>query len=270
MTDLNPQARQMADESMVRTLAAQIEAIWPQEQAFLGRYGLGAGARIIDVGCGTGEFSGRIAAAIPGSQVLGIDVIPSSVERARERWAALAPRVQFAVGDAFAIDQPDNRFDLVVCRHVTQAVPHAERVLAELVRVARPGGWVHVLSEDYAMLHAMSGPLDSDVLWHSGPIAYAERTGTDARIGRKTWTLLKRLGLRELRVDYVIVDTLRVPRATLAAIFTAWRDGYTEPLSAGSHLSAQVFRQHFDELITGVLDPEQYAVWFVPIVSGRK
>ncbi len=31
MTDLNPQAEQMADESMVRTLAAQARAIWPQE-----------------------------------------------------------------------------------------------------------------------------------------------------------------------------------------------------------------------------------------------
>lgn len=270
MTDLNPQARQMADESMVRTLASQIEAIWPQEQALLGRYGLTSGAQIIDVGCGTGEFSGRIAAAIPGSQVLGIDVLPGSVERARARWAALATRVRFEVGDAFAIDQPANRFDLVVCRHVTQAVPHPERVLAELVRVARPGGWVHVLSEDYAMLHMMSGPLDSDVLWHAGPIAYAERTGTDARIGRKTWSLLKRLGLTELRVDYVIVDTLRVARTTLAAIFTAWRDGYAEPLAEGSPMTPQRVRQHFDEVIAGVLDPEQYAVWFVPIVSGRK
>ena len=40
----------MADESMVRNLAAQAEAIWPQEQALFARYGLGA-ARVLDVGC---------------------------------------------------------------------------------------------------------------------------------------------------------------------------------------------------------------------------
>ena len=37
---LNPQRSQMADESMVRTLRAQAEAIWPQELPLLRRYGL--------------------------------------------------------------------------------------------------------------------------------------------------------------------------------------------------------------------------------------
>jgi len=41
MTDLNPQVNQMADESMVRNLTAQIEAIWPQELPLYRRYGLG-------------------------------------------------------------------------------------------------------------------------------------------------------------------------------------------------------------------------------------
>ena len=36
----NPQAAQMADESMVRTLHAQAEVIWPQEQQLFARYGL--------------------------------------------------------------------------------------------------------------------------------------------------------------------------------------------------------------------------------------
>jgi ubiquinone/menaquinone biosynthesis C-methylase UbiE len=272
MTDLNPQAKQMADESMVRTLAAQIEAIWPQEQAFLDRYALssGAGKRVIDVGCGTGEFSVRLAERYPQAAILGIDVLPGSIEHARARHRAFAPRLQFEVGDAFAIAHPSASFDLAVCRHVTQAVPHPERVIAELTRVTRPGGWVHVLSEDYGMLHMMSGPLDSDELWRAGPIEYTERTGSNARIGRKTWTLLKHAGLSELRVDYVIVDTLRVPRETFANILIAWRDGYVEPLAEGGRFNAAQFRALFDQVIAGIRDPDQYAVWFIPIVSGRK
>ena len=46
-TNLNPQGEQMADESMVRTLAAQIEAIWPQEKALLESYGLPREARVL-------------------------------------------------------------------------------------------------------------------------------------------------------------------------------------------------------------------------------
>src|SRR5437762_8132770 len=58
---LNPQAREMADESMVRTLSAQAEAIWPQEQPLFARYSLPADASVLDAGCGTGEISMRLA-----------------------------------------------------------------------------------------------------------------------------------------------------------------------------------------------------------------
>src|SRR4029453_11340529 len=53
VTDLNPQAKQMADESMVRNLRAQAEAIWPQEALLLRRYALPAEPRILDAGSAT-------------------------------------------------------------------------------------------------------------------------------------------------------------------------------------------------------------------------
>jgi SAM-dependent methyltransferase len=267
--DLNPQGAQMADESMIRTLAAQIEAIWPQEKLLLDRYALPGNARILDVGSGTGEFSARVAAHYPDAQVLGVELLPASVARARAAHAALAPRLQFATGDAFALDLPDDSFDLVANRHMIQSVPHVEKILAELVRVTRPGGRVHVVAEDYGMLHMMSGPLDPDVFWRKGPIEFSERTGTDSRIGRRTWSLLRAAGLEEVRVDYVVVDTLRVPRKVFADIITAWRDGYVEAL-ATPEWPAELVRQHFDEIIASILNPEHYSVWHLPIVSGLK
>src|SRR3954463_6233235 len=94
-TNLNPQGAQMADESMIRTLAAQIEAIWPQEKSLINFYRLPRNARVLDVGAGTGEFSARIAKARPEAQVLGVELLVASVEYARERHAALAPRLSF-------------------------------------------------------------------------------------------------------------------------------------------------------------------------------
>jgi SAM-dependent methyltransferase len=267
--NLNPQGEQMADESMIRTLAAQIEAIWPQEKSLLNFYRLPRQARVLDVGAGTGEFSAKVADAYPDAQVLGIELLAASVEHARARHAALAPRLQFEVGDAFALAQPDDTFDLVANRHMVQSVPHVEKILAELVRVAKPGGHVHLLAEDYTMLHMMSGPLDPDVLWRKGPVEYSERTGTDSRIGRRAWSLMRAAGLKDVRVDYVIVDTQRVPRRVFADIITAWRDGYTEALATREWPPA-VVRQHFDEVIASILNPEHYAVWHVPIVSGVK
>jgi ubiquinone/menaquinone biosynthesis C-methylase UbiE len=267
--NLNPQGEQMADESMIRTLAAQIEAIWPQEKALIDFYRLPRNARVLDVGAGTGEFSARIAELLPDSQVLGVELLPASVEHARKRHAALAPRLRFETGDAFHLTQADNTFDLVANRHMVQSIPHVERVLAELARVTKPGGRVHVLAEDYAMLHMMSGPLDPDIFWRKGPVEFAARTGTDARIGRHAWTLMRAAGLTDVRVDYVVVDTLRVPRRVFADILIAWRDGYVEPM-ATPEFPPTLIRQHFEEIIASILNPEHYAVWNVPIVSGVK
>lgn len=132
VSDRNPQAREMADESMVRTLSAQAEAIWPQEEPLVRRY---APRDVLDVGCGTGEFSSRAAALFPQANVIGVDLLESHLELARTRFPL--GNLTFRQADAFELPFANASFDLVVCRHVLQAIPHAERVLAEMVRVAR-------------------------------------------------------------------------------------------------------------------------------------
>ena len=270
MQERNPQAEQMADESMLRNLAAQADAIWPQEQPLFDRYRLLKGARIADIGCGSGEITSRLAARYLEAELVGVDILEGSVAYARRRYTSLAPRVRFEQGDAFELKLPAGHYDLVVCRHMTQAVPEPQRVLAELRRICRPGGWVHVLSEDYAMIHAAAGKVDPDRLWHEGVIAFARATGSDARVGRRTWSLMKQLGFEELHVDYIVLDTIRVPRATFAAIIAAWRDGYSEALARHTALSIDEVRELFDYTVDAINDPDQYVVWHIPIVSGRK
>ncbi len=266
----NPQAEQMADESMVRNLAAQAEAIWPQEQAFFARYELHGESRIADIACGTGEITARLAALYPRAEVVGVDLLEQLVNHARRRHAALAPRVRFEQGDAFELGMPPEHFDLVVCRHMTQLVPEPERVLSELERICKAGGWLHVLSEDYGMLHMIAGEVDPDRLWHEGAIAYLRAIHTDGRIGRRTYTLMKQLGLEDLRVDYATVDTLRVPRETFASIMDAWRDGYSEVISTHTTLALEDTRRLFAYASASIRNPDHYAVWQVPVISGRK
>ena len=177
--------------------------------------------------------------------------------------------MRFEPGDAFELQLPSDAFDLVACRHMTQAIPDPERALAELRRICKPGGWLHVLSEDYGMMHTPVGTLNTDRLWQ-GAIEFAHVTGTDARVGRRTYSPLKALDLTDLRVDYVIVDTVRVPREIFASIIEAWRDGYAGAIGDNTALGRKETRALFDQAIAGIRDPEQYAVWHVPIVSGRK
>ena len=85
MSDLNPQAREMADESMVRNLDAQARAIWPQEVELFGRYNLSGSLRILDAGCGPGEITSRLAELFPDAELLGVD---SSTRISSSRAAA--------------------------------------------------------------------------------------------------------------------------------------------------------------------------------------
>jgi len=266
---LNPQAKEMADESMVRNLAAQADAIWPQEQRFFDRYQLGVEAQILDAGCGTGEISARLAAMFPRAAILGIDLVDDHLARAGEKCAAAGSRVRFENRSIFETGLPDRAFDLVVCRHVLQAIPHADRAVAELVRVTKHGGWIHLIPEDYLMIHFEPRQLDADDFWTAVPRRFGEALGTDLRIGRKAYGLLRRLGLSDITVDYVVVDPLRVPRETFAAIFAAWRDGYADTVSEHAHIPRERFLAHFDDMIATIEDPAFYAVWQVPVVAGR-
>ena len=269
MDELNPQAREMADESMVRTLAAQADAIWPQEQLLVDRYQLPPDAKVLDAGCGTGEISLRIGQTFPGARVLGVDIIDAHLDTARRRSAPLGERMRFENRSIFDLKLPRGEFDLVLCRHVLQSIPHADRAIAELVRVTRPGGWLHLIPEDYLMIHFEVRRLDPDDLWSEGPRRFGAATGTDMRIGRHAYRILRRLGLTAITVDYVIVDTLRVPRQTFAAIWKAWRDGYADAVSTHTSITRDRFIAHFNDMLATLEDPDGYGVWHVPVVAGR-
>ncbi len=267
--DLNPQAAQMADESMVRNLDAQARAIWPQEIALVQRYSLPAGAYVLDAGCGTGEISSRVATLFPDARVLAVDILNEHLERARRLYREFAPRLSFEHQSVFALKADDATFDLTLCRHVLHSIPQVERVLAELVRVTRPGGYLHLIPEDYGMLHFQRARLDPRDFWHEVPATMELEGNTDLFIGRNVYGMLAALGLEKITIDYVVVDTLRVPRETFAAIIEAWRDGYAEAIGEATSVSTELAVEYFNQMVENIRDPARYAVWMVPVVAAR-
>jgi len=269
VTDLNPQAKQMADESMVRNLAAQASAIWPQEVALLRRYALPSAARVLDAGCGTGEASSRLAELFPHAEVLGVDIVDAHLDLARSRYERFAPRLRFEHQTVYELDAKDRTFDLTVCRHVIHAIPHAERVVAELARVTRAGGYLHIIAEDYGMLHFQSGAPDPTEFWNVAPARFGAATGTDLFVGRHICGIAARLRLVDIALDYIVVDTLRVPRQTFAAILEAWRDGYSDAIGELTPITREASLAYFNRMIANIRDPSGYAVWMVPVLSAR-
>ena len=265
MNPSSSQAREMADESMVRNLAAQAEAIWPQERPIFERRH-GSPRAVLDVGCGTGEITQRLAELYPQAALTGVDLEQSHLERAKQK----CPRATFRKADALALPFDAESFDLAVCRHLTQAVPDARQVLKEIHRVVRPGGRLHVLSEDYGMLWCWPTPLDADGFWQRIPHLYGDARNCDLYVGRKTFAYLHDLGCSDIAVDYAVVDTTRVPRETFARIWEAWRDGYTDSIAEATGVPRAEVEQRWREMIACVRDPRGYALWQIPIFTARK
>jgi len=264
----NPQAEQMGHESMVRTLAAQADAIWPQEVGIFQAHPLPPRARIVDVGCGTGEITSRLAGLYPDAEVTGVDMIAWHLESARARYADLGDRVRFHRGNGFALPYAGGTFDLTVCRHVLQAVPTPEKMVDELIRVTRPGGRLHLIAEDYGMIWAHPTRLGAEAFWAEAPAKVAAGFGTDLFIGRHLFPILRAAGLERIEAHYLPVDTLRVPRETFAAIFEAWRDGYAAPIAEYARFTLEETLAHFDDMIATICDPDGWALWLVPLYSA--
>lgn len=255
---------------MVRNLTAQAEAIWPLERPIFERHSPEEGAQVLDAGCGTGEITARLAGQFPGASFVGIDLEEPHLEKARLRCAAFGSRVRFERGDVLQLRFSDSSFDLAISRHVLQALPDARRALQEMFRVLRPGGRMHLLAEDYGMLWCHPTPLDSDGFWQRIPPLYAEGVGCDLHVGRKTFTYLVELGMRDIRADYLVLDTLRVPREVFARIWEAWRDGYTDGIVEHTRVPRSEVEQRWREMIACARDPKGYALWQIPVWTAEK
>jgi SAM-dependent methyltransferase len=133
--------------------ALELRAADPQQRAMLHTYltdaALPHGARVLEVGCGTGAVS-RVLAAWPGvAETIGVDPSPVFVAKARELAGGLST-VSFQEADGRSLPFADDGFDAVVFHTTLCHVPEPEVMLHEAVRILRPGGCLAVFEGDYA------------------------------------------------------------------------------------------------------------------------
>ena len=108
------------------------------------RADLRAGWTVLDVACGNGNAT--LAAARSGTHAIGVDYVPALLEDGRGRALAEGLDVEFREGDAEALPLADDSVDAVLSVFGTMFAPDHQRTADEIVRVARPGGTVGLVS----------------------------------------------------------------------------------------------------------------------------
>ncbi|MFF0792997.1 class I SAM-dependent methyltransferase [Streptomyces spiralis] len=134
--------------------------------------------QLLDVGCGTGIVTRRLAAVSDGARVTGVDRAPAMTRQAATRLPGAV-----VLADSRRLPFPDGRFDAVTSvwlLHLAPTPADARAIVAECARVLRPGG-VYVTTVDKAAAHNVGS--DVDAVLAARPPSPAARDAADRVTG---------------------------------------------------------------------------------------
>jgi len=125
-------------------LQRQSDELRPYSAELLDRVDLGPGRSAIDLGCGPSGIIQLLSERVsPGGRVVGVDADPVHVTMARQFADERGLRnVEVVEADARHTGLPSVSFDLVHSRTLLVTIPEPAMVVAEMVRLAKPGGWI--------------------------------------------------------------------------------------------------------------------------------
>ena len=221
-------------EGLMRAL--EIRAADPQQRAMLHTYltdaALPQGARVLEVGCGTGAVT-RVLATWPGvGEAIGIDPSPVLLAKARELARGLTT-LSFEQGDGRSLPFAGATFDAVVFHTTLCHVPEPDVMLGDAVRILRPGGCLAVFEGDYATGTLATGagdPLDACAA------AFREHFVHDPWLARRLPALVRAAGVH--------VQCVRshgyVEAPTPGFMLPSWVDLGADALAAAGRIGADM------------------------------
>jgi SAM-dependent methyltransferase len=182
-------------------LLTQCEIYRPAAEQLLDRIGVRLGWRAIDIGCGPLGILDLLAKRVgASSRVVGLDREPGMLKMAELSVAERnLSNVQLIQGDATATQLPSASFDLIHERLLLFHVACPQQVVAEMVRLARPGGWVALENFDAISLACEPPHPAWDRLLMMLNAAWRD-AGLDLHIGRRLPGFLRTAGLVDVKV----------------------------------------------------------------------
>jgi demethylmenaquinone methyltransferase/2-methoxy-6-polyprenyl-1,4-benzoquinol methylase len=91
----------------------------------------------LDIACGTGDITFRLAAKYPAGRIVGLDLTEPMVDLAKTRNTFV--NIAFTIGDMCRMSYADDSFDIVTGGYALRNAPNLEQALLEIRRVMKPG-----------------------------------------------------------------------------------------------------------------------------------
>lgn len=164
----------------------------------LERHGFPSVGAALEVGCGQGIRTRRMAERFPHVSVTGIDRSPELLTSARS--ATTTPNVSFADANLYELPFADGSFDFVYARLVFMHLAQPREALQELRRVLKPGGRILIEDADRDAMFFEPAPASFPWFWQAVQEGQ-RRLGGDPNVGRKLGSYFKELGFGDVRPE---------------------------------------------------------------------
>ncbi len=138
------------------TRARLLERARTSPKEFFAPLALCPGLKVLDVGCGTGDFLRLLAPIVSPGKAVGLDLSETMIAEAVQRSAENLANLSFRVGSALELPFRVGSFDRILATQVLLHVPDPWRALAEMKRALAPSGLICVTEIDWGTLVVQS------------------------------------------------------------------------------------------------------------------
>ena len=260
-------------------LSAFHRAFEGELQAILNELPLGSEMRVLDLACGDGFYTRRIAERLgSGGSITGVDINPAFLSEAREEASRQTGRakIDFVEASFDRLPFPDGTFDLVWCAQSLYTLPEPVVAIGHMARMLRSGGLLAVLESDTLHQVFLPWPVQLELPMRAAELrSFQEgsRNSSKYYVGRRLPAILAAAGLEPLRMTTHAFDRQAPLGETELELLQSYLENVAERVAP--YLDAALLRELY-RLVDPrspqhlLVQPHLTMTWLNVLAFGRK